>query len=286
MISSKPKVQISEIKKVRVAELTDLIKKNRTILIASIKNIPNSQFQEIVKKLRNKAVVKVPKKNLILKAIDSEKGDIEKIKSKISESIAVLFSNLDPYELAAELIRGKRPAKAKTGQMAPSDIEIPEGPTELVPGPAISELGALGIQIQIEKGKIHIKQSKVIVREGEVIKKNAAELMSKLNIKPFTIGFIPICAFDKNEKMFYSEINIDTEGAIRSLKEAFGKALPFAVGIGYATRDTITFLLTKAGRNEKIIESLLRKEITEEKNGKKEMAENSQTQNKIQEENQ
>lgn len=43
-------------------ELAELIKTKKTILIASIKDIPASQFQEIGKKLRGKAIVKVPKK--------------------------------------------------------------------------------------------------------------------------------------------------------------------------------------------------------------------------------
>ena len=45
-----------------VLDLSKLLKEKKTFLIASIKNIPGSQFQEIVKKLRGKAVVKVPKK--------------------------------------------------------------------------------------------------------------------------------------------------------------------------------------------------------------------------------
>ena len=61
---------VSEKKKAIVAELSDLLKSKRTILLASIKGIPGSQFQEIVKKLRGKAIVKVPKKGMILRAID------------------------------------------------------------------------------------------------------------------------------------------------------------------------------------------------------------------------
>ena len=53
-----------------VSELAELIKNKRTILIASIKNIRASQYQEIAKKLRGRAIVKVPKKNMIFKALD------------------------------------------------------------------------------------------------------------------------------------------------------------------------------------------------------------------------
>ena len=238
-----------------VEDLKKLIETKKTILIASIKNLPASQFQEISKKLRGKAIVKVPKKNLILRALDSSsKEAIKDLKGKVEDSIAILFSDLDSFELAGELLSNKSAAKAKAGQEAPEDIEIQAGPTDLIPGPAISELGALGIQIKIEKGKITIKESRVIAKEGEKISQGAAELMNKLDIKPFSVGFIPLCAFDNEEGKFYAELNIDREGTLEELKIAYGKALPFAVEIGYSSEDTIKFLIGKAGMHGKALE--------------------------------
>ena len=57
----------------------------------------------------------------------------------------------------------------------------------MIPGPAVSELSALGIRIKIEKGKINIQKSKTIVKKGEKISQAAADLMSKLDIRPFEI---------------------------------------------------------------------------------------------------
>jgi large subunit ribosomal protein L10 len=248
---------VSEKKKKAVTDLSKLLKEKKTFLIASIKNIPGSQFQEIVKRLRGKAIVKVPKKNLILKAIDSSKEEeIKKIKDKIEDSFALLFSDIDSYELAIDLISKKSPSKAKVGQIAPEDIEIPAGPTDLVPGPAISELGALGIQIQIEGGKITIKSPKVIAKKGTKITQGAADMMSKLDIKPFSIGFIPVAAFDNETKTFYADLNINPDQILENFKEAYGRALPFAVQVGYATPETITFLIGKAGRQEIALSNL------------------------------
>ncbi len=248
-----------------VQELTNLIKNNKTILLASIKDLPASQFQEIGKKLRGKAIVKVPKKNLIFRALDNSGNEaVKKLKEHIKESVAILFSDLDCFELAGELIKNKSPAKAKPGQEAPENIEIQAGPTDLVPGPAISELGALGIQIQIEKGKIHIKTAKVIAKEGEKISSGAADIMNKLDIKPFSIGFIPLSAFDVKEGKLYLDIEIDREGTIEELKTSFGKALALAVEIGYSSEDTIKFLIGKAGSHEKVLEKLESKEKVEE----------------------
>ncbi len=244
--------KVPEEKKKIVEELSELVKNKKTILIASIKNIPASQFQEIGKKLRGKAIIKVPKKNLIFRTLDSSGNEeIKKLKEQIKDSVAILFSDLDCFELASELMKNKSPTKAKIGQEAPEDIEVQGGLTELVPGPAISELGALGIQIQIEKGKIQIKESKVIVKKGEKISANAAGIMNKLDIKPFSIGFVPLSAFDTQEKKLYLDIKVDKEKTLEELKIAFGKALPFAVDIGYVCEDTISFMIRKAGAQEK-----------------------------------
>lgn len=248
---------VSEGKKTIVKELIELIKKKRTFLIVSIKNIPASQFQEMTKKLRGRAIVKVPRKNLIIRAIEnSGEEPAKEINAKIKDNIAILFSDMDCFELAAELVKNKSPAKASPGQEAPEDIEISAGPTELIPGPAISELGALGIQIQIDKGKISIKESKIVAKKGEKISTGAAEMLSKLDIKPFSISLIPLFGYDSQEKKVYLNIEIDIEKSITNLKTAFGKALPFAVEIGYTCPDTISFLLQKAGKQGIAMENL------------------------------
>ncbi|MFH1325703.1 MAG: 50S ribosomal protein L10 [archaeon] len=250
-----------------VKELSELIKNKKTILIASVKNLPSSQFQEIVKKLRGRAVIKLPRKSLMIRAIDkSENEELKKIENYLYESTVILFSDLDSFELASELIDNKSPIKAKAGQEAVEDISIEEGPTDLVPGPAISELGALGIQIQIEKGKINIKEPKVIVKKGENISANAANILSKLDVKPFSVGFVPISAFDMKERKLYSNINIDKKGILEELKKSFGKALAFAVEIGNANSETIKFILLKAKVHEDALSKLIKsEEISEEK---------------------
>lgn len=263
-LAGKKTIHVSEKKKTLISELLDLIKKKKTILIASIKNIPSSQYQEISKKLRGKAIVKVPKKSMIFRALDNSGiEEIKKLKSHVKDSTAILFSDMESFELATELVGKRSPAKAKQGQEASSDIEIPEGPTDLIPGPAISELGALGIKIQIEKGKIMIKEPKVIVKEGEKISQAAAELMNKLGIKPFSIGFIPLVAFDAEERKLYLEIKIDREGTLKELKDSFSKALGFAVGISYISHDTIRFLIQKAAMQDRAMEKFVSEKLAE-----------------------
>jgi len=256
-MKNEKQAHVSDVKKKVVKELVELIKKKRTFLIVSINGIPTSQFQEITKKLRGRVDVRVPKRNLILRALETS-GDenTKEIEKKINENVAMLFSDIDCFDLAAELVKNKSPAKAKAGQEAPEDIEVPAGPTDLLPGPAISELGAVGIQIQIDKGKITIKDAKVIAKKGEKISNAAADVLSKLDIKPFSISLIPLAGYDSKDKKAYLNIDINIEETISELKTAFGKALPFAVDVGYVSNDTISFLLQKAGRHELALENL------------------------------
>ena len=246
-VSNIPKKKIKS-----VEELADLTKDRRTILVADISNIPGSQFQQISKKLRGKAIVRVPKKNLFSRALSKAgKEGAMGLADEFKGASALLFSDLDSFELAALLLKSRSPAKAKPGQISPADIEVPEGPTDLVPGPAISELGALGIQIQIQGGKIHIKEPKVVAKAGEPISQGAADILSKLGILPFTIGFSPVCVFDTKDNILYMEINIDREGVLGSLKDSYARSLALAVNIGYTVKETVPLMIQKAGSHEK-----------------------------------
>ena len=109
MTAKKPKnalkektTHVSKRKKETVSELVNLIKSKKTILLASIKGIPSSQYQEIIKKLRGKAIVKVPKKSIISRALDNSGiEEVKNLKKQIKDSMAILFSDSDAFDLAA-----------------------------------------------------------------------------------------------------------------------------------------------------------------------------------------
>jgi hypothetical protein len=94
-------------------------------------------------------------------------------------------------------------------------------------------------------------------------------MMAKLDIKPFSVGFIPLSGFDTKTGTIYLEIKIDREGTIKELQTAYGKALPFAMEIGYVCQDTVKLMLQKASRQEKrltrIISGEPELEVVEEK---------------------
>ncbi|MEM4326122.1 MAG: 50S ribosomal protein L10 [Candidatus Pacearchaeota archaeon] len=244
-----------------VSELKNLMKNKRTTLIISIKNIPMSQYQKIVKKLRGVAEVRVAKKNLITKAIDElEDYEFKRIKDYIEDNFAIIFSDKDAFEISEKLLSETIPMKAKVGQEAPSDVEIPAGPTGLVPGQIVSELGRFKIPIQIEKGKITIKEPTTIIKKGQQISQEVAELLNKLNIKPFFVSPIPIVSFDNQEKRIYINIKIDKKKTLEEMIELFKKATGLAFSINYISKETISWLIRKAALQAEYIKKTKREE--------------------------
>lgn len=254
-----------------IEEIAELIKSNKSVLFVSIKNLPTSQFQVIKKKLRGKAIIKVVKKNAAIRAIDKiEKGAIKNLKGYLKEDMAIIFSSLDTFKLSAELSENKSKAKAKIGQEVDEDVVIEPGPTELVPGPIISQLGNLGIKFAIEDGKISIKEKKVILKAGEKVDENAADFMNKFDIKPMLVGLEPLVAYDAGEDKIYEDIKVDKEKTLHELKNMYGKALGLAINIAYYCKDTIRFLIGKAGHHENALNRLIKEEKAENTGGKKE----------------
>ncbi len=248
---------VPEYKKKTVEALAKKIKSSKTILIVSTKGLPSSEFHKIKKNLRGKADIAVAKKSLVLRAISSvEKGALQNLKEKVGADIALIFSEVDSFELAGILVDNQTPTKAKVGDIAPEDIEVEPGPTNMVPGPAISELGAVGLKVAVEGGKLAIKNSMIIVRKGEKISEKVANVLGKLKIAPMKVGFVPIAAYDSKDDKIYLEIKVDKKGTLEELRASISKALGFAVGISYTTRETISFLIGKAAMQEKAIEKI------------------------------
>ena len=240
------KARVSEKKKRELAELMKLIDSNNTIMIVYTTNVPSSQLQIIRKKLKN-ANLKIVKKNLLIRALEnSKKSWAKELVGYVREGSAVVFSNDDPFDISANLSEYKLPKRAKTGQIAPEDISVEEGPTELMPGPAISEFAAVGIKTGIISGKISIKESKVLVKKGEIISAPVSNILSKLEIKPFKIGLDPAGVFDTKNNAVYHDIAIDRDKTINQIKEGKANVLKLAYSIIYPIPEVISLILAKA----------------------------------------
>lgn len=257
---AKREKEIPEIKLKTVRDIAAKIKKSKTVLIASTRKLPSSQFHEIKKIFRGKAEIVVAKKSLVIRAMDEVKNaEIDKLKGHVGADVALFFSELDAFELSGMLSDNQSPVRAKAGDIAPEDIVVEPGPTDLIPGPAISELSSVGLKVAVESGKLAIKIGATVAKKGEIIKENVASVLGKLNVLPMKVGFEPIAAYDATNNKLYVGIKIDKKASLEELRELIVKALGFAIGLGYPAKETIGFIIGKAGREEKIISKLIEK---------------------------
>ena len=257
-MENKKIANITEKKKKTITDIIKFFNESRSMLIVSIKNVPDNQLQAIKKKLKP-AVIKVLKKSVSERVIDSiEKGAIKNLKKYIKEDIALIFSQQEPFELSAVLSKNKSRSRARTGQIVDDDVEIEPGPTELVPGPVISELSALGLKFSIEDGKINIREKKIIVKAGEMVTEAAAGIMAKFDMKPIAIGLEPIVAYDAKEDKIYESIKIDEKKTLEELKDSKARSIAFAVKIAYACKETIGFLFAKAQSYENALSKFIK----------------------------
>ncbi len=247
--------EIPEDKKLSVKKLAERMKNSKTILIASTKGLPASQFQAIKTKLRGRVEISVAKKSLIVRAFgETGKGTLQNMKELLGADFALMFSEIDAFELAGLLLDSQSPTKARVGDIAPEDLYIEAGPTELIPGPAISELGAVGLKVKVENGKLAIVNGATICKKGDKINEKVAGVLGKLNILPMKVGFLTVAAYDGKADVIYKEIKIDKKGAVDELRNSIGKAFGFAVNVGYFTKETVKYFIAKAGLEEKALE--------------------------------
>jgi len=251
------KSHVSDEKKQAVKELAERMKTSKTIMLVSIKSLPSAQLQKIKKDLRGKADVQVIKKSILTRAIDATGiPEIDGLKEHVEADTAVALSDDDAFEIAAFLTANRNPIAAKTGQEATDDIQVEAGPTDLMPGPDISALGNVGLQVAVEEGKIAIKAPHVVLKKGEEVTEGIASVLLKLDIKPFMIGLSPTVIYDGSAKKIYVGVKIDKDEALNNLLTAQSKGLGLAQSLKIVTKDTIGYLLAKANAEASSLEKL------------------------------
>ena len=106
--------------------------------------------------------------------------------------------------------------------------------------------------------------------EDEEIKENVASVLRKLDVSPIKVGFVPLAAYDKENDLVYVDIAIDIEGTLETLRDFIKKSLGFAIGVGYPTKETIGFMISKAAVEERALSKVVEEKSGETKEGVKE----------------
>jgi len=235
-------------KKDEVSDIKKNAKDFKLIGLVDIYGIPAQQVQQIRRNLRGTAVIKVTRNTLIKHAFDEMGGEFKNLSKYISGHSAIIFTNDNPFKLYKQLEKTKTKMAAKPGETAPEDIVIPAGPTSFKPGPIVGELQQAGIPAAIEAGKVKIRETKTVVKKGNVISAKLAEVLSKLDVKPMDVGLALQAAFHDGSIYEPSVLAIDETVILGQLQLAGAQAFNLSVNAAIPTKDTAGAILTKAVR--------------------------------------
>jgi len=232
-----------------VDKVAKLAKQYPVLAVANMSKVRGSELMAVRKGLRGKAEVFVVKNTLA--TLGLKKAGIknaEQLLSHLTGQNALIFSTYDPFKLFLTLDKSKVFLHARAGDIAPEDIMVPAGNTNLPAGPVLSEFREAGIQTKIESGSIYVNKDSVAVKKGATVSPKLASLLSKLNIKPIKAGVNLALAYENGLIYAGDIIAIDLEKYRASLMEAYSSSRGLAIVIGYVTKETAPEIIAKAYR--------------------------------------
>jgi len=227
-----------------VEELAKKMSKSKVVGIVNIEGIPSKQLQQMRKSLKDKAEIRVSKKNLITRAL--EKAKLKGMTEHLNGSLGIVFSDSDPFKLSKIIESGKISAPPKAGSISPQDIMVPAGDTSLPPGPVIGDLQRAGIKAKIEGGKIVVTEDSLVVKEGDVISPEAASALARLGIEPIEIGLKLKAAYESGTIYTSDVLHIDEAETLGRIQMAYTNSLNLAMDAGIYNKVTIPLLLSDA----------------------------------------
>ena len=212
-------------------------------------NIPAKQLQEMRKNLKNDAVIRMAKKNLIdlaLEDCNADKTNVVDLSEHMDGQVAIIATEMNPFKLYKILEKSKTSAPAKAGAIAPDDIVVPEGDTGLTNLAFMGELGQVGIPARPQDGKIFIQKETVVVNAGEEVSKQMAATLARLDINPMEVGMDLKAVYEEGSIYTSDVLAIDEEQTLADVQNAFKNAFNLSVNAAIPTSETTSTIITLA----------------------------------------
>jgi len=218
-------------------KFVNVFEKHTRVLVVTVDNIGSAHLQKIRKQLRGKAVILMGKNTMMRKAI---RNNIERnpkwaaLLPSIIGNVGLVFTEGDLSEVRDVLLSLKVPASAKVGILAPQEVTIPKGQTNLEPTKT-SFLQALNIASKINKGTIEILNDVKLIKVGDKVGPSEAQLLQMLDIRPFQYGLTVLSVYD-NGSVYGSEIlDLKDSDLLARFGQGVANVAALSLGVGAAS---------------------------------------------------
>ncbi|HVA82919.1 MAG TPA: 50S ribosomal protein L10 [Candidatus Aquilonibacter sp.] len=218
------------------------IKKYKVVGVLPLTSLPDRLLQKVKNQMKPDTKVVIARKSLIMKAMEGDER-LDKLKPFIEKNVALVLTNKNAFEIHNLISSNRLKLSAKPNQISPEDIHIESGETTIAPGQAVTDLKAAGIDVKIEKGKVVIGKSKVLVAKDAKISLAVAKALKMLDIKPFEIGASLQVIVDNGLFITKDVLNITPELVATQVAQGFNVANSLSTNIGYVTQYNIDKLV-------------------------------------------
>jgi len=219
------------------AKLIKLIDEYPQIFIVGADNVGSAQMAKIRHALRGKAVILMGKNTMIRKAIKGHienNKDIEQLLPHVRGNIGFVFAKGDLPEVKKKLTELKVAAPAKAGNIAPVDVIVPAGPTGMEPTQT-SFLQALNIPSKITRGQVEIINDIHLVKAGAKVGPSEANLLAKLDIKPFAYSLVIKSVYDNGSMYDASVLDLTDEDIIAKFRNGVRNVASVSLAVHFPT---------------------------------------------------
>jgi len=184
----------------------------------------------------------------MIRQISEENPKLEALLRCITGNIGLLFTDGEFDAVEAVIAQNRVPAVAKAGSIAPCDVFIPAGDTELDPAQT-AFLQVLGIATKITKGKIEILTDVHVVKKGEKVGSSEAALLQKLDIRPFTFGLEIAYLYDDGAVMDKAVLAYTRDDIMRSFFTGVSNVAATSLAINVPTMASVPHSILNAYKN-------------------------------------
>jgi len=225
------KKEVPQWKLAEVDNLVNLFKQYKNIAVIDVAHLNDKQIQETRKILRGKAIIRMSKKNLQIRAIEQFKKEaknenLDELANSIPGQSALCFTTMDIFELKKIFNENEYWVPAKPDEITPVDIWVPAGDTGLPTGQVISELNMiLRLPTRIQNDTIWIKEDTRTHGAGDFVDVKQAAVLKKLGITPIESLIKIHFAWSEGEIIPRDILYIDTEQFKRDITKAYREAL-------------------------------------------------------------
>jgi len=187
--------------------------------------------------MRGKATLLMGKNTMIRKAIRDhlEKTPaLEGLLPHVKGNIGLVFTNGDLSDVRTKLTELKVQAAAKAGSLAPIDVVVPAGNTNMEPTKT-SFFQALSIPTKINRGTIEIINDIHLLTVGLKVTLSQAALLQMLGIRPFQYGLKVLTVYDNGAVYPAAVLDLTDDDILKKFFQGVNNVAAVSLQIGYPT---------------------------------------------------